>query len=327
MSSSDPVITALRAKIAEQAAEIDELKEIVRERQSAADVLQTALGAFDSLRRGGYLSDADFAARRAQLLDRLVESTVAAEMAARQREGSSDGDEEEVGMTSDGQFLAEELRLGGQIRWLGMTKRAMLKYPFGMPFANPLVGVLHKSAADVTGLGDDEHPIPVHLVEVAQDDQPTLLGFCRHFFLLISRVPDSTDLEITNVYRYQRMKRWIFQTFLTVDFGKTESEYRMFRMEVSKAVAIQRLLLRYIDLAATEKKQRARNAAIEHDKQAANVMQGQRGQQQPVRRPSPAYTPLPPPPSPSSSSSYTHHQPPRQVQPTQPQPSSSWWPF
>jgi hypothetical protein len=39
-----------------------------------------------------------------------------------------------------------------------------------------------------------------------------LLGFCPHFFMIVSR----DTYEILNVYKYEQMRRWIFQTFLTV---------------------------------------------------------------------------------------------------------------
>jgi hypothetical protein len=90
---------------------------------------------------------------------------------------------------------------------------------------------------------------PIHCVEIAHDNQARLLGFNRFFFVIV----DKDTLEVLNVYRYDQMKRWIFQTFLTVDFGRYESKYFMFRMEIEKARAIQKLLLKYIDIAMVER--------------------------------------------------------------------------
>jgi hypothetical protein len=143
-------------------------------------------------------------------------------------------------------ILPEELRLGGLTLWLTIPRKNLVKYPFGKPFANPLLGVLVKSR-DQLPKGVDLTPI--HCVEIAHDNQARLLGFNRYFFVIV----DKDTLEVLNVYRYDQMKRWIFQTFLTVDFGRYESKYFMFRMEIEKARAIQKLLLKYIDIAVAER--------------------------------------------------------------------------
>ena len=86
---------------------------------------------------------------------------------------------------------------------------------------------------------------------------------------------DKDSLEILNVYRYDQMKRWIFQTFLTVDFGRYESKYFMFRMEIDKARAIQRLLLKYIDIALNDKNNKsAKNGDDDEDDDDSDDQEG-----------------------------------------------------
>mmetsp|Transcript_17564 Transcript_17564/g.30731 ORF Transcript_17564/g.30731 Transcript_17564/m.30731 type:complete len:184 (+) Transcript_17564:289-840(+) len=143
-------------------------------------------------------------------------------------------------------FFPEELRLGGLVMWLSMHRKNLMKYPFGKPFSKPLIDGLVANRTQVPAGVDHT---PVHLVEIAHDNEARLLGFNRYFFIIV----DKESLEILNVYRYDQMKRWIFQTFLTVDFGRYESKYFMFRMEIDKARSIQKLLMKYIDVAVKER--------------------------------------------------------------------------
>ncbi len=217
------------------------------ERKSAKDkvhVVQEALASLKNLVDAGLIDAAEHEKRRSQLLDKLTDVDDGAPSGA----GGAGGDGGGVGGGGDGDgdydplILPEELRLGGLTLWLTIARKNLIKYPFGKPFCKPLTGVLAKSRDELPKGAD---LTPIHCVEIAHDNQARLLGFNRYFFVVI----DKDSHEILNVYRYDQMKRWIFQTFLTVDFGKFESSYFMFRMDIEKARAIQKLLLKYIDVA------------------------------------------------------------------------------
>jgi len=189
--------------------------------------VKEGLNSLKQLLDTGVLNEEEYEERRQQVLDKLV--------AAVQEDAH-------LPRPADPSFLPEEQRLGGEVMWLGISHKALLKYPFGKPFSKPLLNVLQASKSQVP---KGVEKTAVHLVEIAHDNESRYLGFCPHFFMIVSR----DTYEILNVYKYEQMRRWIFQTFLTVDFGRYESKYFMFRMEINKARAIQQLLLKYIELA------------------------------------------------------------------------------
>jgi hypothetical protein len=211
------------------------------ERKSAKDkvhVVQEALGSLKNLVDAGLIDAGEHEKRRAQLLDKLTDVDEVSASDAPAAGAAAGGEASDY----DALILPEELRLGGLTLWLAIPRKNLIKYPFGKPFCKPLTGVLVKSREQLPAGAD---LTPIHCVEIAHDNQARLLGFNRYFFVVV----DKDTLEVLNVYRYDQMKRWIFQTFLTVDFGKFESSYFMFRMDIEKARGIQKLLLKYIDLA------------------------------------------------------------------------------
>ena len=107
---------------------------------SKVTVVQEALASFQKLADAGMIAPHEHAARRAQLLDKLADVGEA-------RDDDAEG--EGAGEPYDPLFLREELRLGGSVYWLAMHRKNLVKYPFGKPFANPLLGALVASREEV----------------------------------------------------------------------------------------------------------------------------------------------------------------------------------
>jgi len=228
MADPETKLRSLQKKNAVLEAKIEDLTNQLAAKEKSSVSAQDALASLKQLHSKGFISAVEHDERRQQVLDKLVSNIP--------------DDDIPVIAESDKSILPEEARLGGETVWLGLSRKAVLKYPFGKPFSNPLLNGLLKSKTEVP---KGVEKVPVFLVEIAHENQSRFLGFCRHFFLVASR----DTYEILNVYKYDQMKRWIFQTFLTVDFGRYESQYFMFRMEINKARAIQKLLLKYIEIA------------------------------------------------------------------------------
>jgi len=203
-----------------------------RTARDKATIVQDALTSFKQLKDNGFITEKEFNDRRQQLLDKLAET--------------EENDDVSKRPDYDPLFLPEEIRLGGHTMYLTIQRKNLARYPFGKPYSKPLLDALVEDKAKIPANID---VTPIHLVEIAHENEPRLLGFSRYFFIVV----DKKTHEVLNVYRYDQMKRWIFQTFLTVDFGRYESKYFMFRMEIDKARAIQKLLLKYIELAVANK--------------------------------------------------------------------------